>query len=244
MTRGYQQLRIVLLQIRDHRESLLQERRCFIERSRLREEAFRFINLVDQPELRFSEVEDADAVIIGGSGSFSVTQEHSFTPWLREVVMELIERSRTLLGSCWGHQFMAKCGGGEVVTDPARSEVGSFEIHLNEGGLQEALFEGFPPVFMAQLGHNDRVSRLGEGWVELASSGLCDNQVIRVENRPVFSTQFHPELDRRALRERLAVYVQEYLPKPESREKLLKGLKASPKADRLLERFLRLYALV
>lgn len=220
-----------------------QERQCFIDRCRLPEEAFRYINLVDEPRLRYSDLRDADAVIIGGSGSFSVTSEHSFTPWLRDVVLEVFERRRPLFGSCWGHQFMALAGGGEVKTDKERAEIGSFEIRLNEQGMAEPLFEGFPPIFMAQLGHNDRVTRLGEGWVELASSERCANQVIRLKDAPIFSTQFHPELDESTLRDRLAVYVQEYLPEPESRERLLSSLQPSPEAEQVLERFLRLYVL-
>jgi len=243
MARHYQELRVLLLQIRDHRPSLLQEQRCFIERCRLDASCFRFINLVDQPQLRWRDIGNADAVIIGGSGSFSVTREYAFTPWLRDVVLEIFERGRALFGSCWGHQFIALCGGGEVQTDRDRAEIGSFDIHLEARGLREKLFEGFPERFTAQLGHNDRVVSLGKNWVSMAHSAKCPNQVIHLEDTPVYSTQFHPELDEKSLRERLAVYVHEYLPEPESREEMLAGLRPSPWADRILERFLRLYAL-
>jgi len=243
MAKEYQHLKIVLLQIRDHRESLLQERRCFIEHCRLEADAFRFINLVDEPKLRFSHIENADVVIIGGSGSFSVTEDYPFTPWLRDVTLELFEKARPLFGSCWGHQFMALCGGGEVITDKEQSEIGSFEIQLNQRALSEPLFEDFPQKFIAQLGHNDRVVKLGSGWVEMASSDACANQIVFREDSPIISTQFHPELDEIALRERLAVYLQEYLPLPESREELIRSLRPSPHADLILERFLRLFAL-
>jgi len=201
------------------------------------------VNLVDEARFRLSDLRNEDAVIIGGAGSFSVTSDHPFTPWLRDVVFELMEQRRPLFGSCWGHQFMALCGGGQVETDLDREEIGSFEIQLNTRGAAEPIFEGFPSVFMAQLGHHDRVTKLGDGWVELAHSELCANQVIRLEDAPIFSTQFHPELTEAALRERLAIYVQEYLPDPESRERLLRSLKPSPEAESLLERFLRIYAL-
>lgn len=242
MTTSRNRLRLVLLQIRDHRESLMQERTAFVERCLVDVDRFDFINLVEHPQLRWQDVESAHAVLIGGAGGYSVTGEHPFSPYLREVFLRLIEEDRPVFGSCWGHQFMALAAGGEVIGDRERSEVGSFEITLGEQGSKDPLFENFPSSFFVQLGHNDRVSRLPEGWVELAASERCPNQVIRLEGRPVYGTQFHSELNEDRLRERLQVYLQEYVPDPEEFERLPARLRPSPQADRILDRFLTLYA--
>jgi GMP synthase (glutamine-hydrolysing) len=181
-------------------------------------------------------------VLIGGAGGYSVTEEHPFSPWLREVFEQLVEEDRPVFGSCWGHQFMALATGGEVIVDRERSEVGSFKITLTPEGASDRLFEGFPERFYVQLGHNDRISRLSEHWTELAASELCPNQAIRLIGKPVYGTQFHSEMDEARLRERLQVYLQEYVPDPEAYDRLMKNLRPSPQADRILDRFLSLYA--
>ena len=242
MTPARNNLRIVLLQIREHRESLMQERHAFVERCRADVDRFTFINLVDQPKLTWHDVDSADAVLIGGAGGFSTTEEHPFSPWVREVFHRLVEEDRPVFGSCWGHQFMALTAGGEVIVDRDNSEVGTFEVSLTPDGRNDPLFEGFPATFFVQLGHKDRVSRLAGDWAELAASELCPNQVIRLDGKPVYGTQFHSEMNENHLRERLQVYLQEYVPDPEEYKHLLARLQPSPDADRILDRFLSLYA--
>lgn len=220
----------------------MQERRAFVERCLVDIDQFEFINVVDHPELRWSEIESAHAVLIGGAGGYSVTEEHRFSPYLREVLDQAFEAERPVFGSCWGHQFMALAGGGEVIVDREREEIGSFEISLTEAGLQDPLMGSFPPRFFAQLGHHDRVSRLPEGWIELAASERCPNQIIRLDGKPVYGTQFHSEMNEDRLRERLEVYLQEYVPDPEEFRRLVDRLRPSPESDRILDRFLALYA--
>ncbi len=235
-------LRLVLLQVRDERASLLQERSCFIERCRVARHQMTFINLAEDPELRWRHVESAHAVLIGGAGGYSVTHRHAFTERLTEVVGRLIDDSRPVFGSCWGHQFLAAAFGGAVVEDRSRAEVGSFPIHLTEAGAEDPLFEGFPATFYVQLGHNDRISSLPAGWDELASSDRCHYQAIRLRGRPVYGTQFHSELDERRLRERLDVYREAYAADPASYERIMRTLRPSIWSDDLMARFLRLYA--
>ncbi len=242
MATSRERLRLVLLQIRDHRESLMQERRAFTERCLVDVDRFDFINIVEHPQLRWQDVESAHAVLIGGAGGYSVIGDHPFSPYLRDVVFRLIDEDRPVFGSCWGHQFMARAMGGEVIVDRENSEVGSFEISLTEKGSNDPLLETLPPSFFVQLGHNDRVSRLPEGWVELAASEKCPNQIIRLEGKPVYGTQFHSEMNEDRLRERLQVYLQEYVPDPEGFEELMARLRPSPQADCILDRFLALYA--
>lgn len=220
----------------------MQERRAFIERCLVDVDRFDFINIVDHPQLRWEDIESAHAVLIGGAGGYSVIGDHPFSPYLKDVVIRLIEENRPVFGSCWGHQFMARTLGGEVIVDRDRSEVGSFEITLTEQGANDPVFEKFPSSFFVQLGHNDRVSRLPEGWIELAASELCPNQVIRMKDKPVYGSQFHSEMNEDRLRERLQVYLQEYVPDPEEFQRLVTRLRPSPEADRILDRFLTLYA--
>ena len=235
-------LRLVLLQIRDERVSLLQEQGCFIERCRVARRQFEFINLVEAPGIRWHHVAEAHAVLIGGAGSYSVTESHPFTDPLRDVVQQLIEIGRPVFGSCWGHQFLAEAFGGEVVGDPQRAEVGTHRVSLTEAGAADPLFAGFPSRFPVQLGHNDRVASVGVHWQELAVSDLCPFQVIRFRDRPVYGTQFHSELDEHRFRERLDMYREGYAADETVYHEIVGKLRPSVLADGIMARFLELYA--
>jgi len=235
-------LRLVLIQVRSHPTSLRQEQSAFTERCGVARRQIRFINLVDEPAIAWRDVADAHAVLIGGAGAYSVTRRHPFTEPLTNLVLELIERGRPVFGACWGHQFLVSATGGAVITDPEQSEVGSFGVTLTPDGAADPLFEGFPSPFWAQLGHNDSAVALGPGWRELARSERCQFQAIRLDGRPVYGTQFHSELNEERLRERLLVYLDDYVKDDAEYRSILRGLRPSIDADRLLARFLELYA--
>jgi GMP synthase (glutamine-hydrolysing) len=233
---------LVLLQVRNELVSLKQEQSCFIERCRVARRQFDFINLVDNPDIRWHHVEHAHAVLIGGAGEFSVTREHPFTAPLQEVIQRVIDDGRPVFGACWGHQFLADLGGGTVIEDKERAEVGTFPIHLTQAGRADPLLAEFPERFHVQLGHNDRVSELGHGWLDLARSELCPNQLIRLDGKPIYGTQFHSEMDEERLRERILIFLKDYVADEEAYQKVLRSLRPSIEADRLLQLFLERYA--
>ena len=233
-------MRVLLLQIRSHREAERQERLCFLDRLAIRPESLVCRNLVPEPALAWCDVADADAVIIGGAGSHSVTREYPFTGPLAEVVRRLVDEGRPLFGSCWGHQFIAWALGGRVEHAPERGEVGSFGVELTDAGAGDPLFTDFPRRFTAQLGHHDTVIELPPGVEELAYTDACRNQALKVVGRPVYGTQFHSEMNVGHMRERLLMYRDAYLPVPDFEAEIDRILAPSPHADTLLARFLAL----
>jgi GMP synthase (glutamine-hydrolysing) len=233
-------LRVVLLQVRSHQEAERQEQLCFLERTGLAPEQLVSINLVERSRLGWTDVRGADAVMIGGAGSHSVTRTYAFTAALTEVVLRLVDEGRPLFGSCWGHQFLAKALGGLVITDPYRGEVGTFAVELTERGVGDPLFAGCPQRFNVQLGHHDRVETLPPGVEELAFSEVCRNQALRVRGKPIYGTQFHSEMNVGHMRERLAMYRDTYVPTRQSGDEIDRILAPSPHADGLLDRFLGL----
>jgi GMP synthase (glutamine-hydrolysing) len=235
------QLRLALIQIRDDVTPLQQERECFVERCGIEPEQIQSFNVADRPAIRFRDVESAHAVLIGGAGAYSATRVHPFTAYLEELVHNLVEIERPIWGACWGHQFLASILGGGVIEDHDRAEVGSFDIELTSAGRFDEVFGHMPRRFTVQLGHNDRVTRLGPEWTELAFSERCRYQAIRLHGKPVYGTQFHSEMNEARLRERLAVYMDAYLPDGQTFESLSESLRPSREADSLMPRFLHLY---
>ena len=231
-------LRILLLQIRDHREAERQERAAFVAVSGLPADRFRFQNLLERPEIDFAAASDCDALVIGGAGAHSVTGPLPFDRQLGRLVEEWIEDGRPLFGSCFGHQFVAHALGGRVETDLERKEVGTFDVELTPAGEADPLFAGLPRRFPAQLGHHDRVTRLPPGGVELAYSARSPVQAYRIAGRPVWGCQFHVELDDRRMLERAAIYAEGYLPGDEELDRLRASLRPSPEASSVFPRFL------
>ena len=123
------------------------------------------------------------------------------------------------------------------MTDHRAGEVGTFEIELTAAGRRDPLLEGFPDRFAAQLGHHDRVQTLPPGLVELAASQRCRFQLLRLADKPVYSSQFHAEMTDQHLLARLEMYRDSYLAERTSLDEVSSSLQPSPWADRLLRRF-------
>ena len=220
------------------------EQLCFSDRSGLGPEAFAPLNMTCEA-MGAGCLEGIDAVMIGGSGDFSVAvggfEWHA--PMLA-LLQEIVRREVPTFASCFGHQALAQSLGGEVIREPEQGELGTFEISLNERGRQDPLFGTLPERFMAQLGHYDRVSRLPEGVDHLASSALCEFQALRVRGTSIVTTQFHPELSGEAQLERWMRYIHHYTAPGETIEEARRRARSyvhpSPESSTLLERFVEL----
>jgi GMP synthase (glutamine-hydrolysing) len=233
--------RLVLLQFRASEPARRQEKNCFQVVGRLAEAELISRDVLGGPALRWEEVADADAVLLGGAGEHSATESHPFSPYLNAVLQRLLAENRPVFGSCFGHHVLAQVTGGQVVTDGAREELGSFEIELTQQGRSDPLLAGLPERFTAQLGHHDRVASLGPGVVELAVSERCPCQMLRVVGKPAYGAQFHAEMDAADVLERLRIYLDGYLPVDETLDDVRRRLRPSPVALAVLRRFVELY---
>jgi len=240
---------ILLLQIRgrEHEAAMLQERLCFCELGGFERQRMHSINVVETPQLAWEDVELFEVMLVGGAGTHSVTRDYDFTRPLAEIVRRWVGEERPFLGSCWGHQFLARILGGEVVTDVERGEVGTLDVELTAAGRRDPLFGGMRRRFAAHFGHHDLVTELPAGMVELARTELCPNQAVRLDGLPIYGTQFHCEISTRRMHERLLMYRDEYLDGAErSDEEVLASLggllRPTPQAERLVASFLSLYA--
>ena len=236
-------LRVRLIQIRERPAVLAEEAESFRARSGLRADQWAATNALWEP-LTTEILDDVDAVMIGGAGAYSVTQTYDWTAALADVCHACADRDLPLFGSCWGHQFIARAFGGEVVHDPARSEMGTHAVDLTDAGHADPLFSTLPRSFGTQMGHQDRVAVLPDGAVELARNGRAPYQAFRLRDLPIYGTQFHSELDAETERQRLVAYRAHY---PEMQDdgafdRVIGDLRDTPDADDLLRRFLWLYA--
>jgi GMP synthase (glutamine-hydrolysing) len=229
-------MRILVLQARlDDDPMLGHEQQCFVSATGLPLDALVFRNLVGGvpgPD----EVRAHDALMIGGSGRFSVAHpDADFFEPTRDLLRWVVERSFPTFGSCFGYQLLVDALGGRVEHDPDNGEVGSFELELTEAGAADPLFADLPKRFIAQMGHLDRATTVPATLPNLASSPRSPYQALRVPGAPIWATQFHPELDQRSNHERYMAYIERY--GGGERDSEYRAL-PSPESSALLRRFL------
>ncbi len=232
-------MRIMVLQARRVDDPMLEhERECFVAATGRESGCFEWRNVVDGvPEL--DEALVCDALLIGGSGHFSVADpvEGFFEP-LAELLRGVCAGRHPTFGSCFGYQLLVAALDGRVAPDPDGSEVGSFDVSLTGAGRNDPLLGELPTTFVAQMGHLDRAVELPRGVVNLASSERCPYQALRVVDAPVWATQFHPELDQAANLHRYRAYIERYEPSGGGGDDFRSD--PSPETSELLPRFLRM----
>jgi GMP synthase (glutamine-hydrolysing) len=187
-----------------------------------------------------SQIDAVDVVLLGGSGDYSVARGG---PWLGaalDAMVGLYESSKPTFASCWGFQAMARALGGEVVTDRSRAEVGVTWMELTDAGVKDPVFGPLGRHFQGLSGHEDHVVSLPDGASLLASSARSANQAFHFPGKPIYCTQFHPELDKAGLVSRIAMYPS-YLPLAgaSSLDELDEKTPELPQTEDLLRRFLR-----
>ncbi len=234
----------LLVQCRSAPRMETQERSCFLERARLRPDQLHTVNVARGDEPSPEQLDEVEALMIGGAGKYSATQTYPWTEPLDDLVRRAVDRRLPVLGSCWGHQIIARALGGRVVHDPDRSELGCGWVELSDAGDEDPLFCRFPDRFRANMGHHDRVAELPSGTTELARNDQ-PNQAFRLNGAPVYGTQFHSELDAKRERERILVYREYYrsaLPDEETVQRVLDTLADTTEVDNLLYDFLMTFA--
>jgi GMP synthase (glutamine-hydrolysing) len=118
--------------------------------------------------------------------------------------------------------------------------VGTFDLELTDEGQADPLLGTLPARFEAQLGHNDRAASLPDGVVHLASSRLCAYQALRIPGKPIWATQFHPELDRETNLDRYRRYRANYGVRVAENATAEDVFRESPESSGLLKDFLDL----
>lgn len=234
---------ILLLQARRPGDAIAAaERASFAAAAGVSPDAVEPWDLLEGPPSR-RQVARHDAVFVGGAGEYYVSKGN--LPQMDrtgDALAEIAESGPPLFASCFGFQLLIRALGGEIVHDPERVEVGTFELELTEAGRSDPLLGSLPARFLAQMGRKDRAETLPPGIPSLASSQRCRYQAIRIPGRSAWATQFHPELDRETNRDRYVAYLEGYagVLDDEERRRVEDGFRDSPESTTLLKRFVEL----
>lgn len=215
---------------------------CFVERTGVDRQRFLSINMVAVDPADWPDFDGISAAMVGGSGDYSVVAGgFDWHEPALDYVRRIADKSLPFFASCFGFQLLVQALGGKLVSDRSMAEVGTFEMTLTDHGQADSFFGHLPPIFMAQCGHNDSAVELPRGAIRLASSERCNLQALRLVGKPIWATQFHPELDMDANMTRYVRYLTNYADRPMSEDEAWLTAREmhepSPHANALLSRF-------
>ncbi len=236
-------LKLLLLQARRAEDpARYEERVSFAKRLRVPLHAIAPHDLLQGPP-SLEEVRAHKAVLVGGSGEFDVSKRNlpHFDATLQRL-REITDLGLPMFASCFGFQLMVQALGGNIVNDPETTEIGTFPIYLTEEAKRDELFGILPDEFLAQLGHKERADVMPSGVITLAYSDKVAHEALRIPGKPIWATQFHPELDLEdhLVRFRRYLHIYAHLFSEEEIQEMLDSFKPSPETEKLLPRFMEI----
>jgi GMP synthase-like glutamine amidotransferase len=168
----------------------------------------------------------------------------SGTEWIVracDLTRALGARDVKLLGSCFGHQMLARAlSGREFVRRTPTPEFGWVEVRKTAGGTRDPLTDALPDRCHVYTSHFDEVWPLPPGWECAAQTSDCGCAVVRRASGGAWGIQPHPEI---GLDEGLALQVSYLETMPDRQNVLDAGWHGEPRDDRiaaaLVEGFLK-----
>ena len=231
-------LKVLLIQIRQNEVVKQEELESFSLYSNIPIESFEVLDVFETPLFAATLVEDYDAVFIGGASEASVLEPETyrFVPSIIEAVKHTISKEIPVFASCFGFQVAVLALGGTIVRDDRDFEMGTYEMITTVAARTDAVFSPLPDSFFAVSVHQERAQDLPDNCELLAYTNTCPH-AFKVKGKPFWAFQFHPELNRECLTQRLGVYQEKYTENAEQYQQVIASLKPTTQANRLVETF-------
>ena len=238
MTRQRSELRILLLQIRDEQQVRREEHASFASQALLDPEQIDVLNVFDSRRFPAAAADDYDALFVGGASEASVLEPetYDFVPYCCDLLRHVRQTGKPVFASCFGFQLAVIAFGGSIIRDTSDFEMGTLPIRLAEQARRDPILHDTPDGFLAVSVHRERALEAPEGCVTLAYTDPCCH-VFRVSGKPFWAFQFHPEVDRATLVERLTVFKEQYTENDEHLKQVLDAASETPESNRLVTKF-------
>lgn len=179
---------------------------------------------------------DFAGVLITGSGAM-VTERADWSERSADWLRDAAHAGKPLFGICYGHQLLAHALGGAVDYNPRGREMGTVPVQLHAEAASDPLFGGLPLQIDAQTTHLQSVLAAPPTAKVLARSAKDDCQAFRWQES-VWGVQFHPEFSSQMMRSYIAARRDALAKEGTCHHALLKSVRPSPQARRVLKRFI------
>ena len=133
--------------------------------------------------LKFNSLENYDSFILSGRRK----NEKKINEINSKIITFSIQNNRKLLGICYGAEILALTLGGTIKKTHSFQK-GNETITILENNL---ISNKSMNVFES---HNFEIAKIPSVLVPLAKSNNCKYEIIQHEKKPIFGTQFHPEM--------------------------------------------------
>lgn len=231
-------MRLLLLQIRHDPRVRQEEYESFVRFCDVAPDEIQILNVFDTPQFDEQVLTGYDALLVGGASEASVLEPEKYpaVPHCIRLLKDCIDRDFPVFASCFGFQLAVLALGGVIIRDEADFEMGSLPISLRPDAADDLLFHDMPDGFRAIAVHRERAIKCPEGAVELAYTDACSH-AFRVCGKRFWACQFHPEVDRATLVERLTIYKHAYTRNDDHLNRVLASAKETPESNDLLRKF-------
>jgi GMP synthase-like glutamine amidotransferase len=128
-------------------------------------------------------------VIVSGSEASIMDDDPWVAPQLA-LLREAADLGVAILGSCHGHQMVARAFGGRA-GQAAIPELGWIELPHDD----DPMFAGADEPLWVFASHFDEVVELPAGFVATARTERCGIHAFRHRERRIWGVQAHPEID-------------------------------------------------
>ena len=196
------------------------------------------LNVFDTPSFDSSVLEGYDALYVGGASEANVLEPKIY-PFVNDCISLIKFAGDTgipTFASCFGFQLAVLAFGGEILSKDEDYEMGSIPITLTNLATIDPVFSGTPDKFPALSIHRQYALELPAGLDLLAYTSDCLHS-FKLRNKPLWAFQFHPEVDRSTVFQRLAIYKEKYTENEAQFQEVLDSLVETPESHNLMLNF-------
>lgn len=238
MPKQRSELKLLLLQIRDGAQVRYEEHQSFASYCRVEPEQIEILNLFDRPDFTPDVADGYDALLVGGASEANVLEpvKYPFVHDAQRLILHAMNRDQPVFASCFGFQLAVLALGGEILHRDQDFEMGTLPISLTPAAADDPLFRDCPNPFMAVSVHRQYAQELPEQCELLALTEQCIH-AFKVRDRRFWAFQFHPEVDKRILVERLTYYKTHYTDGDDHLDKVLAAAVETPESNGLMTAF-------
>jgi GMP synthase (glutamine-hydrolysing) len=231
-------MKLLLMQIRDLPTVRREEYDSFLRYCKLAPEELDILNVFDTPEFGPEVLKGYDALLVGGASEASVLEPETYTavPYCIDLLKHTLDIEFPVFASCFGFQLAVLALGGEIIRDEKDFEMGSIPISLRPAAANDLLMHDTPDGFHAIAVHRERSIHCPPGATELAFTENCSH-AFKVDDRPFWAFQFHPEVDRAVLVSRLTAYKEAYTDGDDHLQEVLDSAVETPESNDLMLKF-------
>ncbi len=233
-----QDLKILLLQIRNDPVVCQEEVESFAQYSGLKTSQLEILNVFTSPNFDKKMIDTYDALFVGGSSDVSVLepQKYPFVSPCQQLLYYCQNINKPVFASCFGFQLAVIAFGGQILRDQSGYEMGTIPIQLSPLAADDPVFKDVPDNFLAVSVHQEKALSIPDCFDLLAYTENCCH-AFKHKQSPFWAFQFHPEVDLNTLIQRLGIYRHKYTNGDKHYKSLLGNFSSTPYSNRLLEQF-------